>query len=656
MLTELVNFTKTLSDDFKSMGLLPKEGLHILLQVDDKGNINTSIDTLQYAFYSKKMKNEYNALLDKCKQLQENAWCINTNKCFDPKKAIHTCSPLAVAFKKEHMEGGEKFKINIQKNNPQIQERFDIYFDKTRSMLIEDERIKTTAENFIKIFTDQSWKTILRDIENQRTAKFGLFSEKEEGVSEQIKKTSDKYKKEFLKEKLQNLQQELLEARSLIDSDYVLFYLDLPLSAYKNSHAKYLNDKLFNTDKFNTGPNDEGVIYGTNDFQNGFNSNMPFLLHQTASFDITGRISNLDARTLYEFSSILPRRTLPNPLPIFIYNEEFKREVIALYKDGRLGFRDLVETLYTSHKEDFRNYYLLNWSNTKSGIVFNDFDFVTKFKYEIGPTGGLLVENHFQIYQKEEKTGSTSKKKFYPPIKTVFELEDRVLKYLIQNKYHRVDYFSEFKKEDYENRDLTFLSFCKYRKAVYDYVYKSNWNVITETQFYEMTFNAIRDDFKNNNEYGIKEKLNYWYSLYEHFQEPENKKTETMASKLKKYQDFVRNLIEDKANIDDAKEEQFAFAAGQVIYYLLKKSKSDDTSFRLMEPYLQKTNCKALQQNIAEDFARYKHENFSGNFGRVASFVLSYETDTNIKTLQPQLLSGLFSDNQLYSTKTTKDD
>lgn len=128
-----------------------------------------------------------------------------------------------------------------------------------------------------------------------------------------------------------------------------------------------------------------------------------------------------------------------------------------------------------------------------------------------------------------------------------------------------------------------------------------------------------------------------------------------MASKLKEYQNFVSGLINENISLDKADDEHFAFAAGQVIYYLLKKSKSEDTSFRLLEPYLQKTNCKALQENISEDFARYKHENFSMNFGKVAAFVLSYETNQNLKKLQPQLLSGLFSKNQLFSNKVTNE-
>lgn len=73
-------------------------------------------------------------------------------------------------------------------------------------------------------------------------------------------------------------------------------------------HQKYLADKLFNTEKYNTKPDEAGRIFGTSNFMNGFNSNMPFLTHQTASFEITGRISDEDAKYLYEFQQVLPRK------------------------------------------------------------------------------------------------------------------------------------------------------------------------------------------------------------------------------------------------------------------------------------------------------------------------------------------------------------
>lgn len=650
MLKELINFTNSLPDNFKSLGATPKEGLHILLQVDDKGNLNTKSEIIRYGFYSKKLKNELSEVLEKCKRLQENAWCVNTNKCFDlPMKAIQSCSPICVAFKKEHIQGGVKYEANSEKGKPQIQERFSDYFDKAENLLTEDETFYEAFLNFKTFFENKSWEVVLKDIENQRDAQFQILSNKSEALKERQKSVSDKIEKESLKEQITDAQTQMVSFQPLTDSDYILFYLDFPLETYKTTHGKYLDDKLFNTDKYNTDPNEEGLIYGTNDFQNGYNANMPFLMHQTATFDITGRISNLEAKALYEFSNVLPRKNLPNPLPIFIYNEEFKEKVIAVYSEKRISFTEIVKELYNVYKDDFRNYYLLNWSNTQNGIVFNDFDFVSQFQFGVGDAHtGLQIENHFNLYE-------DGKPKHYPPMKNIFQLEEKVLKYLVQNKYHRVDYFSDFKKEDYESHDFTFLSFCKYRKAIYDYVYKSNRATIHQKQFDELVFNAIRDDLHNSSEYGIKHKLNIWYSLHEYFHKSNTKTNDTMANKLKEHQHFVAELIEETAETASATDNDFAFAAGQVIYYLMNKSKSEDNSLRLLEPYMQKSNCRQLQLTITKDLERYKHENFSRNFGRVVAFVLAHSTDENMKNLHPELLSGLFSDNQLYSNHNKND-
>ena len=119
----------------------------------------------------------------------------------------------------------------------------------------------------------------------------------------------------------------------------------------------------------------------------------------------------------------------------------------------------------------------------------------------------------------------------------------------------------------------------------------------------------------------------------------------------------VENYCSDeeiKSNITkfytDITDEKFAFAAGQVIEYILSKSKSADNSYNLLEPYLQQSKCAEFKKAMANDFGRYKHENFSKNFEKVAAFVLSYETDANLKHLLPQILSGVFSKNQLFST------
>lgn len=642
MIKELANFTKSLDENLKTLGLQPKEGLHILLKIASRdGVIFIDENNYQFEIFSKKQKKNTSDFLSKLKILHQNAWCIDTNKCFDlPMKAIQTCSPFCVAFKREHLTGGGKFIVNAKNGKSQIYDRFGVYFEKALNLIEEEKRYRYDVFKFF--FTNNDFSKIIKKITEENTVKREAISSEIAELKDKQKSSANKSEKEELKTRIQELEQDLLSFKVLDDSDYILFYLDLPLDDYKKAHKAYLDDRLFNTDKYNTDPSEEGIIYGTSNFMNGYNSNMPFLTHQTAPFDISGRISNIEAKLLYDFNNILPNKTLPNPLPIFIYKDELQQKVVTLFKESgyKMSYKEMVESLIEKYADDLSNYYLLYWVNTKDGIVFKDFDFVSKFEYELE----TQILNLFEIKEKDSKN-----LKHYSKIRNVFDFEQIVFKQLLQSKYLKLDYFNDLSKDDYEKKELTFISYSKFRKSVYDFVYKSQRQSIDGNMFNEIVFNGIKDDIKQGNGYGIKEKLNIWYSIYEFFNK--NNNTETMASKLQSYQQFVDNLTNESAVAANASDEQFAFAAGQVIYYILEKSKSADTSYQLLEPYLQKSKCAEFKQVIANDFARYKHENFSRNFERVASFVLSYETNANIKHLLPEILSGVFAKNQLFSNK-----
>lgn len=648
MITELINFTANLDEEFKNLGSTPKEGLHIRMKffVSESGEAKIDTSDFEYEQYSKKQKGEISNFLIQCKLLHQNAWCIDTNKCFDlPTKAIHSCSPFVLAFKREHLEGGAKFKENIGKKK-QIYERFGEYFTKAFN-LFENKEDAEKYETFKNFFIHNTFSSVLQIIEEDYKTKRIQFEEKRDQIKEKLKNSTDKIEKEELKDQVATIEQDILKVKPLDDSDYILFYLDVPLKLYQKVHEKYLDDKLFNTVLYNTEPNQEGVIFGTSNFMNGFNSNMPFLMHQTATFDISGRISNLDAKLLYELKNIFTNNTLPKPLPVFIYKEEMQQKVIGIFKESgfKFGYKEIIQKLVEDHADDIGNYYLLFWQNTKDGIVFKDFDFVSTFEYSVSKEKPLAILNLFDIKEKEGKDN-----KHYPVIHNIFDFEQQVMKPFIQNKDSQVDYFGDLNKKNYPKLDLTFSSFSRYRKAIYDYVYKSQRNTIDGHIFDEMVFNAITDDIKNNNDYNIREKLNIWYSLYEYFN-PKNKIN--MVNKLKDYQNFVAAIIADEA-LTDITDEKFAFAAGQVIKYIQSKSKSADNSYNLLEPYLQQSKCTEFKRAIANDFGRYKHENFSKNFEKVAAFVLSYETSENLKHLLPQILSGVFSKNQLFSTNSSK--
>ncbi|NBB30208.1 hypothetical protein [Cellulophaga sp. BC115SP] len=609
MLRELINFTDSLDPEFKALGMKNKEGLHIFLEVQNDGERFWIDDNMEVVFTRKKeLTPDENALIKRTSTLTQLSWCVNTNKCFDlPIKAIHSCSPYCLALKRENLVGGEKYASNASGKKSQVYERINAYFGKASELLDSEEE-----KQYLEIF-----KNALNTEE-----RFQFWVENSGYWSE------------------------------LKDSDYVIFYLKEPIEKYQATNKKYLADKLFNTSDYNVEIGQS--VFGTSDFFNGFPTKKAFLTHQSASFDIAGRISANDAKSLYEFQDIIGRNILPKPLPIFIHKEELKTDAIALFKKAaesgdKISYQRIIEKLYDKHKDDFGNYYLLFYSFGE----IKDFDFVSKFEYELIDGEGNKWEIKDLFGVKNNRT-----------LDNVFDLHIAVMQPAFNNSLvmktktgdFQYRYFDDIDAK-YCKSDNTFLLVNKYRKAFYDFIYKSKRQAVTSLMFHDIMRTSILDDIrldelKNGNHserFSILRKLNIWFSLYEKFDINNKTNAESMASKLQAHREFIEKLTKGETSIES--DDQYAFAVGQVIYYLFTKSKTSDTSYKRLEPFVQQVHAKELNKAIARLFDTYKHEPFSSNFRNPFAEVMDYETSANIRDYMPTLLAGVFSKNALFSDK-----
>ncbi|MEA5256863.1 hypothetical protein VB264_03645 [Arcicella aquatica] len=600
MLRELVQFTNSIDSELKAIGMTPKEGLHILLNFEEVENVLSISKTCKYEFFSKKNK-DASSFLKNVASLAQLSWMVNTNKCFDlPSKGIHSCSPYCLAFKRESIRGGAKF----NEAKVKLYDRINAYFDRAIELLEED-------------------------AEKQRAIIFKNSLNNED--------------------KLNSFLDQINEFDSLKDAEYIVFYLDIEIEKYKIPNNKYLGGKLFNTEEYNAEGQD-GLTYGTSNFFNGFNSKKPYLMHQSATFDITGRISAEDAKALFEFEAIAGRRSLPNPLPIFVYEDE-RLESIALFKKdaleggNRRGYREIIEELQGKLKKELGNYYLLFYQNGE----IKDFDFVSKFEYEFKNENG-------ESWQVEDLFGG----KYTYSITNVFEFERTILPVIFNNALivrTKTDsmlfkYFDDIDAQ-YCKTANTFLLVMTYRKVLYDFIYKSNRAGFTQKIFKYIMLTGILDDirldkFEHNHhseDLNIRQKLNILFSLYHSFQ-PFKQNTQFMANQIIELRQSIDELAEGVTSIRT--DEEFAFTAGQVIYYILAKSKSEDKSYSRLEPFLQLTDSERLKQNISKIFNTYKHERFSSRFSNPFAQIMAYTTDGNLKDLMPLMLSGYFSKNQLF--------
>jgi CRISPR-associated protein Csh1 len=376
---------------------------------------------------------------------------------------------------------------------------------------------------------------------------------------------------------------------------------------------------------------------------------------------ISYRFSKADALTLNTFEKMWKRKCFPTPLPIVIDKREINSEIVKIFneKSDPILYKDLIKKLFDRvNEKELSNYYLMNYRNTKGGIVLDDFDFIPLFRYRFDNT--LMIEN---VTGSGFVNGGVFEKDITERIDNVFDFERIVVRTIFNNSLvkikddeYKTKYFGDIDSKYVYGGDLMWQLIMKYRKAFYDYIYKSRKNAITTYMFDDMMLTSILtniriDDINTRCEYNnaIKKKINIWFSIYYLFNN--NKKETIMASHVTDLLSKMEAVAKGKSNIDSP--EEFAFAAGQLASYLIDRSVASNKSYAMLEPYLQKCKSGQLEDAIAQTIAMYKHDisTYKGNFEMLSAQVLTYDNNVDLKPLLKYFLAGCFSHCVIYETR-----
>lgn len=608
MIQEIVNFVEHLakiSPDIFQENLPPlKEGIYVFLEkegdelvVKEENILKVDKDTERNEFYE-----EFLALAT-------NTEMLNAMKSFNsgPKVYIAIGSPFGIAL------NGKAYKENSEKK-----------------LLDDAEAYFKAARRFMNPENEQHEKWCSEMEQFVKTKMLDFLASDEE---------NEKAKDQFM---------------------FYFFMKEPSLKDYQEIQTKFLSEKLFNKDKFNVKTeNDE--LFGISDNLSGFNDKKDFLKHKTAPIELNYRVNGVEAKKLFQFFELQQKnKVLPNPFPLFVDEQELSSEAIKFYKkdNNKFGHKEIVEELINKKQGDLQNYYLIYFNNREKGSRIIDLDFVSVFRYKVDD---VKLEEPFPIGGKFKSL----------PVTNVFEFQYNVLNKIFNGqlvvKTEKgslwIKYFDEMKPSDFATDAIVDL-FYMYRKSIYDYVYKSRREVITDTMFQDMMRKSILDDIKHDKqedkEYRIKEKLNIWFSLYNYF--ANTIKKEDMVNKTQQLFEKLKTIVNSENNSDFIQsDDEFAFAAGQLIRTILNKSESGERSHALLEPFLQKTECGKLKLAIARAFDTYKHafkfyrgDNNRYEFDKIMSDVMGYETKTNMKDLLPIILAGYFSETIFKREKVTE--
>jgi CRISPR-associated protein Csh1 len=190
----------------------------------------------------------------------------------------------------------------------------------------------------------------------------------------------------------------------------------------------------------------------------------------------------------------------------------------------------------------------------------------------------------------------------------------------------------------------------KFRRSWYDFVYKSMHHEITMIMINEMFTDSIIDDLRHDEEmkktFQIRKKISFWFGLQPFF---DNQfKQNNMANKTQELQTKLRTVAQTES-LHIENDDEFSFAAGQIIWKLLIQSESANRTHALLEPFLQKTDPNLFKHAIANTFNLYKYKftlyPSKYEFDKLFSEVMGYDpTIVNMKEHLPLILAGYFSE------------
>lgn len=609
MIREICQFVETLEEqvpDLFEEGAKLKEGIYVALDigledgkyvlknVDENGNILKE----DVGLFTK--KEEPTPFFEKCRMMLQASTPVSPAKIFNPNKKIFniTCSPFAVGCTK---------KI-IEKNLGSIGK-----------------------------------EGILNELTKQ------YFNKAEEYVGEGNHKIWFEGFKNFMKENFWNML-EKIGYPDLKDAYSIIFFLKNPaIEDFKVPYQKYLGQNVFNKADYNTTYQD--VVFGISDSLSSFNDKKRFLQHQTASFRYNYRVNGEDAQLVWKFYQLNQNKQLPNPLPIFVDKDEanLNADTVKLFNnDSVAGYSEIIRSLLNLRRTNLQNFYLLF---VQKGQII-DLDFIPVFKYTLKDRAG----NDFVV---KEIFGVEPTIYFNSREHNVFDFQLMVVnpifnKQLVQETKAGtlwIKYFDELEiKPDYGLTDAIHNLIYKYRKAWYDFIYKSKQQVFSMSMINGMFQDSIIDDLRHDEDLKkttqIRKKLSLWFGIQPVFDD--NLNVNNMANKTVELQTKIREIAQIES-LHITNDDEFAFAIGQIIWKILIQNESANRTHALLEPFLQKTQPVLLKQAVASTFNMYKHKfalyPSKYEFDKLFSEVMGYDPDiSNMKEHLPMILAGYFSE------------
>ena len=506
------------------------------------------------------------------------------------------------------------YKSKLLEMNKPIDPKKVIHSNNYLSLAVKKESVTSgkLSEEII-----QQYYEILRNPNKKyekKTQARALYHVAEERLGQPDIEAIDKIEKFILANKQDIWKDINLEKKNYVKLFFVYQEEKKTKEIYKIESERYLIPNIYNNNNFNM-EFEKGIVGLPNDNM-GMNSKKPYLEDQESAL--------LQSKFFdYLFGQVSKKR-------FHIYVDNIDKKICSYTNKDK--------------PEDIVSGYYLRCRMGKAGAEICEADVITHYKTKLEP--GLVLKNYIEI---PEERIEKSKIHYDEAIEDQWVIMDLINGIFFEGKLKN-NFFTDAKDMNIYD-DCLKQSILKSRNILANWFWRGEQNQLVKI-LDDVSLALIKNSILNDETFAAQRKFNLRWSLLEYLDDQE----------VGVHMSEIRNQLREHINVakdvewDFISDEEYSYAVGQAVSYLLHLSKANNKTESYVNPFFNAKNSKVIKQRLLRMYKKYNYQIIHINGGRNAQ-LLSHVMEYEPKEIKHELImAGFTAPSLMYEKKTDDED
>lgn len=518
------------------------------------------------------------------------------------------------------------YKSKLLEMNKPIDPKKVIHSNNYLSLAVKKESVTSgkLSEEII-----QQYYEILRNPNKKyekKTQARALYHVAEERLGQPDIEAIDKIEKFILANKEDIWKGINLEKKNYVKLFFVYQEEEKTKEIYKIESERYLIPNIYNNNNFNM-EFEKGIVGLPNDNM-GMNSKKPYLENKTRKVKVPYLLDQESALLQSKFFDYLFGQVSKKRFHIYVDNIDKK---ICSYTNK-------------DKPEDIVSGYYLRCRMGKAGAEICEADVITHYKTKLEP--GLVLKNYIEI---PEERIEKSKIHYDEAIEDQWVIMDLINGIFFEGKLKN-NFFTDARDMNIYD-DCLKQSILKSRNILANWFWRGEQNQLVKI-LDDVSLALIKNSILNDETFAAQRKFNLRWSLLEYLDDQE----------VGVHMSEIRNQLREHINVakdvewDFISDEEYSYAVGQAVSYLLHLSKANNKTESYVNPFFNAKNSKVIKQRLLRMYTKYNYQIIHINGGRNAQ-LLSHVMEYEPKEIKHELImAGFTAPSLMYEKKTDDED